>query len=60
MRRSIREVHMKMIDAASLEMVGKVKSITRALLCLHAGAIFPLVPVNQVLGPFAVCFRVLF
>jgi hypothetical protein len=51
---------MNMIDSPALEMVGKVKGITRALLCLHAGAIFPLVPVNQVLGPFAVRFRVLF
>ena len=48
MRRSIREVNMNMIDAAALEMIGKVKGIARALLCLDAGAIFPLVPVNQV------------
>ena len=47
MRRSIREVNMNMIDAAALEMVGKVKGIARALLCLGAGAIFSLVPVNQ-------------
>jgi hypothetical protein len=59
-RRSIREVHMNMIHAAALEMIGKVKGITRALLCLDAGAIFSLVPVNQVARPFAIRFRILF
>jgi hypothetical protein len=51
---------MNMIDAAALEMVGKVKGIARALFCLHAGTIFSLVPVNQVARPFAVRFRILF
>src|SRR5437868_13888796 len=51
---------MDMVDATALEMVRKVKGITRALLCLHTGAIFPLVPVDQVLWPFAVRFRVPF
>ena len=60
MRRSIREVNMNMIDAATLEMVGKVKGIACALLCLDAGAIFSLVPANQIARPFAVSFRVLF
>src|SRR5205809_7145989 len=60
MRGSIREVHMDMVDATALEMVCKVKGITRALLCLHTGAIFPLMPVDQFLRPFAVRFRVSF
>ena len=50
MRRSIREVNMNMIDAAALEMVGKVKGIARALLCLGAGAIFSLVRSTRLRG----------
>ncbi len=60
MRRSIREVNMNMIDTAALEMVGKVKSISRALLRLDTRAILSLVPINQVARPFAVHFRIFF
>jgi hypothetical protein len=60
MRRSIREVNMNMIDSAALEIVGKVKGITRTLLCLRTGTIFLLMPVNQVARPFALRFRALF
>ena len=60
MRRSIREVNMNMVDTATFKMVGKVKGVARALLCLDAGTIFSLVPVDQVARPFAIGFRVLF
>ena len=58
-RRAIREVHMKMIDPAAREEVRKIESVARSLLCLHAGAIFLLVPIDEIAWPFAANFRIL-
>src|SRR4051794_12360924 len=47
-RCAIGEMNMHMVDLLPREEVCEVKSIVRALLGLHAGAVFPLVSLNEI------------
>ena len=58
-RRAVGEVNVKMIDSIAREKVREIERIARTLLGLDLVPVFPLVPIYELLGPFAGCFRIL-